>query len=124
MKIHLQSIDHAPKTLPAWQSMLDDLGRPPPKRVARVLGVGVRTVYRYNRDGHVPRAVLLALFWLTSWGRSAVHAQAWNDAQVAVGYVDALQREVARLQGTVDRLQALGHSGAANDPLLRGPYGR
>lgn len=122
MTLRLQSIEHAPRALPIWHTILDDLGRPPVGRIARVLGLSVRTVYRYNRTGEAPRVVLLALFWLTSWGRSAVHAQAWNDAQVAVGYVEALRRQVAQLEADVARLVALGHTGAANDPLLRGPH--
>ncbi len=123
MTLRLQSIEHAPGSLPIWHTILDDLGRPPVGRIARVLGVSVRTVYRYNRTGEAPRVVLLALFWLTSWGRSAVHAQAWNDAQVAVSYVASLRRRVDQLEADVSRLAALGQSGAANDPLLRVPHG-
>jgi len=123
MTIRLQSIEHAPAGLPIWHTILDDLGRPPVGRIARVLGLGVRTVYRYNQTGEAPRVVLLALFWLTSWGRSQVHTQAWNDATLAVSYVEALKRQVAQLEADVARLVALGHSGAANDPLLRGPHG-
>lgn len=39
---------------PIWQALMQalitDLGEPHPKRIARVLGVSVRTVYRYNRN--------------------------------------------------------------------------
>ena len=59
------SIGHAPRSLPIWQTILDDLGNPHPAAVARLLGLGARTVYRYNRDGQAPRHVCLALFWLT-----------------------------------------------------------
>lgn len=122
MEIRLQSIEHAPNSLPIWHTVLDDLGRPPVHRIARVLGLSVRTVYRYNQTGEVPRVVLLALFWLTSWGRSAVHTQAWNDAQLALSYVGALRAQVARLEADLAHVAALGQSGAANDPLLRGPH--
>ncbi len=122
MEMRLQSIEHAPVSLPFWQSIMDDLGRPPAARVARVLGISERTVWRYHHADHAPRAVLLALFWLTSWGRNAVYTQAWNDAQVALSYVGALRAQVARLQAQVQHLEALGNSGAANSPLLRGPH--
>jgi len=102
---------------------LDDLGNPSPARVGRVLGLGERTIYRYNRAGYAPRAVQLALFWLTRWGRSAVHAQATNDAIVACTYCEALRREVRQLEATVSRLVALGNSGAANQPILRSLHG-
>lgn len=49
MKFSPYSITSAPRTLPIWQSILDDLSNPPAARVVRVLGVGARTVYRWNR---------------------------------------------------------------------------
>lgn len=105
MNIQLYGIEQAPAALPIWQTILEDLSDPPAPRVARVLGVGVRTVYRWNQDGSAPRVACLALFWLTRWGRSAVHAQATNDALVAVGYAKALGRE---LEETRRQLAALG----------------
>lgn len=122
MTIQLYSIDHAPAGLPIWETILDDLGRPPAHRVAKLLGVGLSTVYRYNQLGRAPRACQLALFWLTRWGRSSVHAQATNDAIVACGYVESLRRQVHELQLDLGRVLALSNSGAANDPLLRGPH--
>ena len=118
MKPQLFSIQHAPLHVPFWQSMMDDLCNPPPERVARVLGISRRTVYRYNRDGHAPRTVCLAVFWLTSWGRSSVNAQAINDAMTACGYVDGLERQVKELQSTVAQLIQIGDFGSANDPGL------
>ena len=101
---------------------MEDLGRPPVRRVARVLALSERSVYRFNQAGEAPRVASLALFWLTSWGRAAVHAQAVNDAIRACGYVDALKHDVARLEARVAHLLSLGNSGAANDALLGGPY--
>lgn len=123
MKIQLYSINHAPGWVPIWQVILDDLGNPPPRRVARVLGISERTAYRYSETGEAPRACLLALYWLTSWGRAEVHAQAVADAQMACGYVSSLRAEVGRLESQVAHLLALGASGAANQPLLRGAHG-
>ena len=120
MSLQLHSIEHAPSSLPIWHTIIDDLGNPPPARVARVLGIGLRTVYRYNQTGEAPKVALLALFWLTRWGRSSVHAQATNDAILACGYVESLRAEVRRLEGNVRQLAALS-TGAANDPLQLGP---
>ena len=117
----LWSIEQAPRTLPVWQTILEDLSNPPAPRVARVLGAGVRSVYRWNAAGVAPRAEQLALFWLTRWGRSAVNAQAENDAIQACGMVACLRRDVARLERELAGVLALGGSGAANEPLLRGP---
>lgn len=123
MNLQLHSIDHAPGSLPIWHTIIDDLGNPPPARVARVLGIGLRTVYRYNQTGEAPKVALLALFWLTRWGRSSVHAQATNDALVAVGYVQSLRAQVGQLESQVARLTALGGFGSANDPLLTAHVG-
>ena len=111
MKLQLFSIDQAPSSLPIWQLILDDLGGPPPARVARVLGVGQRTVYRWNQRGHAPRSAALALYWLTRWGRSAVHTLAVNDALMAVQLAASLER--VRDQLALLREQAFG--AAAHD---------
>lgn len=118
MTPQLFSIEHAPAALPYWHTILDDLGRPPVHRIAKVLGIGRRTVYRYHQTGYAPRVVMLALFWLTRWGRSAVHAQATNDAVMAVGLVRGLNDRIRELAGQVEHLQRLGHFASANAPLL------
>ena len=127
MKLQLFSIDQAPSTLPIWQLILGDLGDPSAVRVARVLGVGVRTVHRWNQAGSAPRVACMALFWLTRWGRSQVHTQATNDALMAVALAKSLEREVASLtyeaktlQAQLAHVAALADTGAANRPILGG----
>jgi len=120
MTLHLRSIEHGPVALPVWHTLLEDLGHPPADRIAKVLGIGVRTVYRYHRQGSAPRACQLALFWLTRWGQSLVHANAVNDCTVAVGYVESLRRELADARQQLSHVLALADTGAANAPLLGG----
>jgi hypothetical protein len=120
MNFHPYSIDHAPASLPIWQSILEDLGHPHPRRVARVLGLGIRTVYRYNREQRAPRHVCLALFWLTRWGRSQVYCQAVNDCQLAVGYANAIEAELRQVRTQLAHVLAVSDSGAANAPLIGG----
>ena len=121
MSVALFSIDHAPRLVPIWPQLMEDLCQPRPTRVARVLGISERTVRRYNSTGHAPRNVCLAVFWLTSWGRSAVNAQAINDAQLAVSYVRALNDRILELEQLVNHLRSIGHFGAANEPGLHPP---
>ena len=102
MGLDLYTVDRAPKTLPVWQLILTDLGNPNPIRVAKVLGVGLRTVYRWNASGSAPRAACMALFWLTRWGRSEVDAAAVNDARLACALVTALENQVRELRLQVD----------------------
>jgi len=105
MKIQLSHIDQAPAGLPIWQTIMDDLCNPPAHRVAKVLGISVRSVGRYHQHGHAPRAVLLALFWLTTWGRSAVDAKATNDARLMSQLAQSLAEERDRLQRQVQALE-------------------
>ncbi len=122
MEFSPYSLEHAPRSLPIWQSILEDLNNPHPARVAKVLGLGARTVYRYNRDGQAPRSVCLALFWLTRWGRSQVYSQAVNDCQLAVGYANAIERELHQTRAQLAHVLALSATGAANSPLIGGPH--
>ncbi len=120
MKVQLHSIEQMPSQVPIWHLMMQDLCQPPPARVAKVLGLSLRTVQRYNSTGEAPRVVCLAVFWLTQWGRNAVHTQAHNDAQLMVGYVESLRREVEAMHGQVEHLRQIGEFGSANDPALPG----
>jgi hypothetical protein len=117
MKFNPSSLHFAPVALPLWQTILDDLGDPHPARVAKVLGVGVRTVYRWNREQRAPRAACLALFWLTRWGRGAVDAEAVNACQLAVQYASALEAQLHRTEAQLAQVLALNATGAANDPV-------
>jgi len=119
MEFSPYSLGHAPKSLPIWQTILADLGNPHPAAVAKVLGLGARTVYRYNRDGQAPRHVCLALYWLTRWGRSEVEAAAVNDCRLAVAYANAMEAEVRRLRTELARVLAVGDFGSANEPTAQ-----
>ncbi len=121
MEMRFFSLDNAPRTLPIWQLILDDLGCPPAYRIARTLGVSERTVYRWNHGGYPPRMALLALFWLTRWGHSEVHTRATNDAILAASYVRSLTDRVRELEAELQHVLTLGDTGAANGPLLRAP---
>ena len=118
MRMQLYSIEAAPRTLPIWELILDDLGRPPVGRIARVLGVGASTVYRWNAAGQAPRCASLALYWLTRWGRSEIHCAAVNDATAAVGYANSLYTELEQTKAQLARVLSLADTGAANGPLV------
>jgi hypothetical protein len=101
--------------------MLEDLGHPPPGAIARALGVSARTVARWRASGEAPRAVLLALFWLTRWGSSALDCELHNRAQVYRSLSESRGRQVMALKRRIEALEAVAHTGAANadyfDPL-------
>jgi hypothetical protein len=105
MKPLRSSIDLAPKAIPVWESIITDLGNPPPHRIAKVLGVSRSTVYRWNAEGGGPRVACLALFWLTRWGHSQIHTQASNDATLYSQLAEALAKDRDRLANQVHELE-------------------
>jgi hypothetical protein len=84
-----------PRQIPDLQTLLDDLGRPRTESIARALGVSPSTARRWVAAGNAPRSALLALFWLTRWGHSAVDADCFNDGQAARVGVDLVTAELA-----------------------------
>lgn len=101
----LFTVENAPRNLPIWDAIISDLGNPEPARIARVLGVGRSTVYRWAQDGGGPRIACLALFWLTRWGRSEVDSRATNDAIMAVQLARSLTDERDQLARQVQALE-------------------
>lgn len=109
-------LNRLPRQLPALPTMLADLGNPGAAALGRALGVTDRTARRWLADGNAPRPALLALFWLTRWGQSAVACEAHNAAVMHAGMVGCLQREIASLRRELGRVLALGEFGSANSP--------
>lgn len=103
--------------LPPFSYLLDDLPAAP-RAVARHLGVSWRTMQRWIKDDQAPRAAMLALFYESRWGRSAVDAAAVNDARQANALAGALERECAMLRARIARLERLGGYGSANAPIF------
>jgi hypothetical protein len=72
-----------------------------------------------------PRAVMLALFWLTSWGQQWANVDAFNDAQAQRQLANAFRRRNDELEKQIAHLARIADFGAANDPspsaLLRRP---
>ncbi len=88
------------------------------QEIARYLGISTRTLRRYITEDQAPRAVLLALFWRTRWGISEIETRAQNEAARWFMQAKALERQIARLQAKIERLEALGSFGSANEPLF------
>ena len=109
--------------LPSFEFMLADMHQPI-DQVAKHLGISTTTLQRYKRLGHAPRAVVLALYWETRWGRSMADTEAANWAIRQTGLVNSLKTELARLAGVVMKLEeeiyrADQDGRAANLPVWR-----
>lgn len=86
--------------------------------IALHLGVSARTLATYAATDLAPRAVKVALFNESAFGRSQIHTAAQNDAAMYYGLADSLRREVATLQARIAYLERVGDFGAANAPNL------
>lgn len=105
----------APRQLPTLNLIVNDLSNSRPEAIAQHLGVSASTVRRWLKAGEAPRSALLALFWETRWGLSALDAQAVNLVRSHVGLNKSLVRENETLRRRIERLEALSY-GAANSP--------
>lgn len=106
--------------LPSFDVMLRDLPATP-GQVARHLDLTPATLARYARQG-APRAVALACFWETRWGRSAADTEATNWGAQFYRLAQSLERENATLKAQLQQLELLlaqGGAGAANAPFWR-----
>lgn len=93
-------------------------------QVARHLGLSAATLRKYRAQGQAPRAVMLALFWESSWGRRTADAVAFNHAAAHAAQAAGLKRQVKQLRRQVTRLEQeleLAHSGhtSANLPIYK-----
>ena len=100
--------------MPTLTMILQDLGHPTPRAVAQFVGVGHRTVRRWVAAGSAPRPVMLALYWLTRWGRSQVDCQATNNARQAWAELQAARSVLLATEKQNAHLLRVGEFGAAN----------
>lgn len=109
----------APRLLPTLNLLLDDMPESHPKHISRHLGVTERTVWGWKAAEQAPRAAMLALFWESRWGKSAISTSLQNDAQVYHQHCRTLEAENARLRSELQRVMRLSQCDTANSPIFR-----
>lgn len=105
-----------PREMPAFREMLANIGNPSSKAIAKALGLSERTVRSYRASGHAPRPVMLALFWVTSWGQARAHIDAHNDARMAQQSAVIYRHEAEKLRTLAQKLAQHRRDDCANDP--------
>lgn len=108
----------APRALPALSQILPDLGQPSPREIARFLDVSERTVYGWKASDNAPRAALLALFWESSYGLSALDCELHNSVQVYKSLSESLNHEAQKLRTRIAWLEKNGRFDCSNQPFM------
>lgn len=90
------------------------------QEIARHLDLSAHTVAKYETDG-APRAVQLALFWETRWGRSAADCEAAQFGVIQYRLAESLKRENAALLRQIAQLEAerMEWAPSANTPFFQ-----
>lgn len=107
--------------LPHIQTMINDLPATK-KQIARHLGITERSLNRYIRAEGAPRAIMLALFWETKWGRSAADTEAANYGAIYYRKAMGLERQNQKLRQQIATLETeLANTNyvAANSPFFQ-----
>ena len=90
--------------LPGLNFMLADIPANH-KQVARHLGVTEQTLKKYIKAEGAPRAIMLALFWETRWGRSAADTEAANYGAIYYRKAMGLERENLAMHKKMQAIQ-------------------
>lgn len=90
--------------LPGLNFMLADIPANH-KQVARHLGVTEQTLKKYIKAEGAPRAIMLALFWETRWGRSAADTEAANYGAIYYRKAIGLERENLAMRKKMQAIQ-------------------
>lgn len=84
--------------------------------ISRHLGITPRTLAHWEATESAPRAVMVAAFAESGYGRNMVTVTYRNEADQYRALSDCQRRDIATLQARIARLEALGDYGAANLP--------
>jgi len=110
--------------LPSFSILIDDQLTRDHEKIAKHVGVSVRTLQRYISDDFAPRAVMLALFYESRWGYSVMGTNAHNDAVLSAQIAAGLTRENESLRVRIARLENLAAAAVAeNDKASDSGFG-
>lgn len=87
-----------PRHTPELLTILADLGNPNAKALAKYLGVNERTIYVWKAKNLAPKSALWALFWLSSYGQSAINCDLYNGFQMQTNLTKLLREENTTLR--------------------------
>jgi hypothetical protein len=114
---------YAPKGLHGsdLRGLLNDL-HGTPEEVAKFLHVDKRSIWRWLADGSAPWPVLALLWHETPRGRESSSCDVGNELVIQRTLAKSSGAARSALAARVSRLLRISDTGAANDPLVDGPW--
>lgn len=112
-------IYHAPKRLPSFAAMADDVAARRPDVIAEYLGVTLQTYKRWVLADDAPRSAAMALFWVTRYGISLHDCDIVNSRNMLNSQVRCLTDANNMLRARIARLEEAGSFGSANMPYYQ-----
>lgn len=113
-------LNRLPKEPGSFAEIEVDIGTKPmdAPKLAKALGVSVRTIWRWRKAG-APRMARLALWWLTRNGQATWDAEAYNRVRMIEGWMAAQSRERGlRIEGFGAGVSPIGSRSARNEPVM------
>lgn len=107
------------RELPQLREILANLGNPSSRAIAQALGLSERSIRAYRKRGSAPRPVMIALFWVTTWGHARINVDMHNECTQAHQLARALRSENETLKLMVEQLAKHRNDRCANDPITR-----
>ena len=105
------------REMPTFEQLLDMQPVSDKAEIARNLGLSFRTLQRYEANGDAPRAVLLALYHESDYGKEQTHLKLFNEARAFAQLASGLQDHLQRSDKAAAMLR-LRSQCAANSPIF------
>lgn len=115
-ELNASQLCRLPAALPSFEDMLDELGCPSAAVLGMAFDVHESTARRWINGDDAPRAVRLALYWITNNGATSAHADAHNQAVASARRAAVLESRVAELERLLEQAGRISEFGSANDP--------
>ena len=110
--------------MPSFSILVDDQFTRDHEKIAKHVGISLRSLQRYIAEDDAPRAVMLALFYESRWGYSVIATDAHNDAKMSAQHAACLTRENETLRVRIARVEALAAAAVAeNDKASDSGFG-
>lgn len=104
---------------PTFAAILYELPYLSTKDIAKYLGVTERAVRNWKNAGEAPRAVTLALYWHTHYGRAFITQEAYREIADFYRRAVSAELEAERLRTVIRKLEQASAWPSSNTPVFK-----